>query len=295
MPDKQAKTGTFDVIVCGSLHLDIVVRSPQLPRIDETVAGHAWMQVCGGKGGNQAVQAASAGARTAMIGRVGKDGFAETLLHNLNVHNVDSTAVTVDADAGSGMSVAILKDDGDYGAVIVSGSNLKIDPAAMSNEWDRLGGARVLVLQNEVPHEANVAAALAAKATGALVVFNAAPARSVGRDLLSLVDILIVNKVEAETLSGIPVQDRPSAAAALPALRELAKSVVVTLGGQGLVVSEFGGGAVEIEAQPVKVSSTHGAGDCFVGTLAQRLSKGLSLVDACHAANLRAGEFVAAA
>jgi ribokinase len=191
------------------------------------------------------------------------------------------------------MSVAILKDDGDYGAVIVSGSNFEIDPDAMVADWERLGGARILVLQNEVPHQVNVATALAAKAGGALVVFNAAPARSVGQDLLSLVDVLIINKVEAEAISGIPVQDRPSAIAALHVLRELAKSVVVTLGGQGLVVGEFGAEAVEIEARSVKVSSTHGAGDCFVGTLAERLSKGFSLLEACRTANLRASEFVA--
>ena len=282
---------SFDVIVCGSLHLDIVVQSPDIPRIDETVVGSAWQQVCGGKGGNQAVQAAAAGAKTAMISRVGKDGFADTLLQNLKSSNVNTDAITIDPVAGSGMSVAILMNDGDYGAVIVSGSNLKIDPASLATEWHKLGGANVLVVQNEVPHAVNVAAALAAKASGAIVVFNAAPVREVGQDLLSLVDVLIVNRVEAEGMSGVAVHNRTSAIAALPALGKLAKSIVVTLGGEGLVVSDAGE-AVEIAAQAVKVVSTHGAGDCFVGTLAQRLSLGMSLVEACRAANLRAAEFV---
>jgi len=282
---------SFDVIVCGSLHLDIVVQSPDIPRIDETVVGSAWQQVCGGKGGNQAVQAAAAGAKTAMISRVGKDGFADTLLQNLKSSNVNTDAITIDPGAGSGMSVAILKNDGDYGAVIVSGSNLKIDPASLATEWHKLGGANVLVLQNEVPHAVNVAAAIAAKASGATVVLNAAPVREVGQDLLSLVDVLIVNRVEAEGMSGVAVHNRTSAIAALPALRKRAKSIVVTLGGEGLVVSDPSE-AVEIAAHAVKVVSTHGAGDCFVGTLAQRLSLGMSLVEACRAANLRAAEFV---
>ena len=291
MQNKPNLTLVFDVIVCGSLHLDIVVQSPDLPRIDETVVGSAWKQVCGGKGGNQAVQAAAAGAKTAMISRVGKDGFADALTQNLKANGVDISAVVADAVAGSGMSVAILKDDGDYGAVIVSGSNLKIEPATLGAQWQRLGGARVLVLQNEVPHAVNVAAASAAKAAGAIVVFNAAPVRTVGQDLLSQVDVLVVNRVEAEGMSGIPVHDRATAIAALAALRKLATSIVITLGGAGLVVDEDGH-AVEIEAQRVEVSSTHGAGDCFVGTLSQRLAQGMGLVEACRAANLRAAEFV---
>ncbi len=281
----------FDVIVCGSLHLDIVVRSPGIPRIDETVVGHAWEQVCGGKGGNQAVQAARAGAKTAMISRVGKDGFADALLQNLRSLNVNTDAITIDPVAGSGMSVAILKDDGDYGAVIVSGSNLKIDPQSLRAEWHKLGGAKVLVLQNEVPHAVNVAAASAAKAAGALMIYNAAPVRAVGDDLLSLVDVLVVNRIEAEGMAGHTVQDRATAVAAIPALLKLAKSVVVTLGGEGLVVSDDAT-PIEIEPHRVKVISTHGAGDCFVGTLAQRLSQGMPLVEACRAANLRAAEFV---
>jgi ribokinase len=283
-------TTGFDVIVCGSLHLDIVVHGPALPRLDETVVGSSWAQVCGGKGGNQAVQAAAAGARTAMIGCIGNDEFGRTLLAHLKRSNVDHTQVLTDATIGSGMSVAILQDDGDYGAVIVSGSNLKIDPTSLAQQWQALGGARVLVLQNEVPHAVNVAAAQAANKTGAKVVFNAAPARNVDDDLLNLVDVLIVNRVEAEAMFGTAVKDRASAAKALRN-RQRGKSIVITLGGEGLVVGQ-GGDIVEIEPIPVKVTSTHGAGDCFVGTLAAQLVSGRGLVEACRAANRRAAEFV---
>jgi len=281
----------FDVIVCGSLHLDIVVQAPEIPRIDETVVGRAWRQVCGGKGGNQAVQSAKAGAKTAIISRVGKDGFADALVHNLKSNGVNSDAITVDAAVGSGMSVAILKDDGDYGAVIVSGSNLMIDPTTIEADWRKLGGARILILQNEVPHVVNVSAAAAAKVSGAKVIYNAAPVRAAGSDLLALVDVLIVNRIEAEGLSGLVVNDRNAAKAAMPALLKISKAVVITLGGEGLVVSE-GTGAMEIEPHAVKVVSTHGAGDCFVGTLSRHLAQGKSLVDACRAANKRAAEFV---
>jgi ribokinase len=281
----------FDVIVCGSLHLDIIVKANALPRIDETAVGSGWAQVCGGKGGNQAVQAARAGARTAMIGRVGADGFGETLRKNLQLEHVDLSCVATDQLAGSGMSVAILQSNGDYGAVIVSGANLAIDPADMSRQWAALGGAKVLVLQNEVPQGVNVAAAGAAKENGAKVVLNAAPARLLDVDLLGLADVLVVNRVEAEMMAGRPVSDRASARAALPALSAAGRSVVITLGGDGLVVGS-GADVTEIAALPVTVISTHGAGDCFVGKLAAEIAAGAELVAACRSANARAAAFV---
>ncbi len=292
MSTRPAGAPKFDVIVCGSLHLDIVVHAPALPRIDETAVGSVWRQVCGGKGGNQAVQAARAGAKTAMIGRVGNDGFGRTLRENLKTAGVDDVAVTTDAEAGSGMSVAILQDDGDYGAVIVSGSNLAIDAASLAGTWGGIGGAKVLVLQNEVPHAVNVAAAACARQQVAAVVLNAAPARPLDAELLDNVDVLVVNRVEAESISGFPVSDRPSAIAAMTALGCANRSVVITLGGDGLVVCPKSGEPVSIEAVPVKVTSTHGAGDCFVGVLAERLAAGFSLIEACLTANQKAASFV---
>jgi ribokinase len=283
---------SFDIIVCGSLHLDIVVRAPALPRIDETMVGSAWKQVCGGKGGNQAIQAARDGARTAMIGRIGEDSFGQTLSENLASAGIDISAVARDPKMGSGMSVAILQDDGDYGAVIVSGSNTAIEADGIPSQWQALGGAKVLVLQNEVPHAVNVAAAKAARAHGAIVILNAAPARALGRDLLDLVDVLIVNRVEAEAMCGMPVHDRKSAAIAISALSGHSKSVVITLGGEGLVVGAGDGSPVGIEPVPVKVTSTHGAGDCFAGVLAARLAAGAALVAACRVANERAAAYV---
>ena len=145
----------FDVIVCGSLHLDIMVHAPSLPRLDETTVGSRWSMQCGGKGGNQAVRTARAGARVAMIGRVGADDFGDRLRANLTARDVDARAVSVDPSAGSGMSAAIVQADGEYGAVIVSDANLRIDPADVEDQWRLLGGARALVLQNEIPEAAN--------------------------------------------------------------------------------------------------------------------------------------------
>ena len=283
----------FDVIVCGSLHLDILLYAPALPRPDETVAGHRWEQKCGGKGGNQAVMAARAGARTAMIGRVGDDEFGRTLRAHLAAAGVDHSAVTRDAGTGSGMSAAIVRDDGDYGAVIVSGANLSIDPKSAALAWRTLGGARVLVIQNETPEAVNLAVARAAKAEGAKVALNAAPARAMAGRLLDLVDILIVNRVEAAMLTGAPVETRADAFAAAQALAGAGRSLVVTLGGGGVVVQPENAQAFWIAAVPVEVSSTHGAGDCFVGALAARLASADSLAVAAEFANAAAARHVA--
>jgi ribokinase len=285
----------FDVIVCGSLHLDIVVYASALPRIDETAVGSAWKQVCGGKGGNQAVQAARAGARAAMIGRVGVDAFGKTLKTNLIGEGVDVSCVSADPSVGSGMSVAILQDDGDYGAVIVSGSNLSIDTKLLQEQWTALGGSKILILQNEVPDTVNLAMAKIAHAAGAQVVLNAAPARELSQDLLAQIDVLIVNRVEAESMSGKAVTDRTTARAALEKLASGSRSVIVTLGGDGLVVAAARGDVVDIEPIPVRVTSTHGAGDCFVGALCAQLASGSLLIEACHMANQTAAAFVSRA
>jgi ribokinase len=282
----------FDVIVCGSLHLDIIVTTRLLPRLDETAVGHTWKKVCGGKGGNQAVHAAQAGARTAMIGCIGDDDFGLTLIENLMQASVEVSCVQTDRALGSGMSVAILQDDGDYGAVIVSGANTAIDVASMSHFWSSLGEARVLVLQNEVPHAVNVAAAQIAHKAGAIVVFNAAPARTLTPDLLDLVDVLIVNRVEAEALFGCAITDRASVRNALMARARYKQSVIVTLGGEGVVVAGIDNGIVEIAPIPVTVTSTHGAGDCFAGVFAAQLAAGRPLIEACRTANDRAADYV---
>jgi ribokinase len=288
----MSSAAKFEVVVCGSLHLDILVKAPSIPRIDETLVGSAWSKSCGGKGGNQAMQASRADARTAMIGRVGSDAFGDSLLENLAAQKVDHSCVTRDPLLGSGMSVAILQDDGDYGAVIVSGANLAIDASVIERDMSKLGGARVLVLQNEIPEEINLAAAHVAKAHSTLVVLNAAPARKLGADLLQNVDVLIVNRIEAEALFGQPVTDRKSALRVLRAQAPYQYAVVITLGGDGLVVASPNMEATEILAHPVEVVSTHGAGDCFVGKLAAELARGASLMDACTSANACAAAFV---
>jgi ribokinase len=282
----------FDIIVCGSLHLDIVLAAPHLPRVDETVPGTSWKKICGGKGGNQAVMAARAGAKCAMIGRVGNDDFGKTLTDNLKNQNVNIDNVSVDSAHGTGMSAAILQDDGEYGAVIVSGSNLALQPADAVTAWQNLGSAKYLILQNEIPESVNIAVAQTARKSGAHVILNAAPARKMSEQLLQLVDLLIVNRIEAEMLSGTTITDAKSALALLPKLALPDRMAIITMGGKGLVFQTTNGQCDFIEAHNVIVKSAHGAGDCFVGALAQSLASGENLPNACSHANFVASQFV---
>jgi ribokinase len=281
----------IEVLVVGSLHYDILVNSERLPRIGETFTGSSWMTKCGGKGGNQAIEAARHGSATAMVSCIGNDAFGAQLVDNLRAARVDTRFVER-AGVGSGISVAISDADGDYGAVIVTGSNALLGEADIRAAVSELSPGGILVLQNEVPEPANLIAARCARAAGARVAINAAPARVMSAELLDLVDILIVNAVEAEMLGGGPVADLASAASAAERLIGRVPAVIVTAGGEGLALCSRAG-SVAIKSYPVTLVSTHGAGDAFVGALAAQLAQGVSLAQAAAYANAAAAVLVA--
>lgn len=281
------------VVVLGSLHYDIIVQGPGRPRKGETVAGTSWAPKSGGKGGNQAVAAARAGASVHMIGAVGDDDFGRALLANLDAHGVDASGVAVLPGEKSGMSVAIFDAEGDYGAVIVSGANLGIAADALGDiapSWDEGGW---LVLQSEIPEGANLIGARAVAAAGGKVILNAAPARPVSQELLDLVDILVVNAIEAEMLAGTPVVDSLAGAmVAAEILLERSRAVIVTAGGEGCAYADTEGRRLSLPARKVTVASTHGAGDEFIGALAAELCKEAGIDAALNAANTAAAVLV---
>ncbi|KQQ59583.1 MULTISPECIES: ribokinase [Rhizobium/Agrobacterium group] len=281
------------VTVFGSLHYDIAVMGPSRPRKGETVTGTSWHPKSGGKGGNQAVSAARTGVATSMIGAVADDDFGRFLLANLKHKGVDHTFVRRDSSLSTGMSVAIFDDEGDYGAVIVSGSNLTLGEADVNAAQELLSKTTLLVLQNEIPDAANIVGAKAVKQSGGRVLINAAPARTLSNDLQQLIDILIVNAIEAEMLAGVPVVETLDGA--LEAARKLAKvypEVVVTAGGSGVAYVNHGGEEIAMEAVKVKVESTHGAGDEFIGVLAAQIACGKAMNDALQKANAAAAILV---
>ena len=256
------------VLVVGSLHLDVVLNAPHLPTLDETVTGQNVSYVFGGKGGNQAVAAAQLGATVHFAGRAGSDGFGDLLRATLADKQIDVSRLQRDPGP-SGMSAAIVDAQGGYGAVIVSAANLNIDAQHITVPKD----VSVVLLQNEIPEAVNLAVAQQAKEIGAKVWLNAAPARPLKDDLVGLLDLLIVNRVEAEYY----------------ARTDHNVETLVTLGSQGLVYRE--------QSQPgfvVDVTSTHGAGDMFVGTLAAEVAGGTPIERALKTAQAAAALHVSA-
>lgn len=280
-----------DVLVVGSLHRDVVVDAPRLPRLDETLPGTGFRLVLGGKGANQAVAAARMGARTAMAGRVGRDDFGDDLLAGLDSAQVDRTHVAVDAGAGSGMSVAIVTEGGEYGAVIVSGANLAMHAEDAISAMRALK-PRVVLIQNEVPAEVNRAAAAEAAATGATAVWNAAPAREPDNALIANVSVLLVNRVEAAKMAGLPVDSPDDAMTAAQRLGATTRDTIVTLGAAGAIHAAPDGTLTPIPAIAVAAKSAHGAGDMFAGALAARLAAGETVRDALSFATAAAALFV---
>lgn len=276
------------IAVVGSLHMDVIVNAPDRPRKGETLRGHGWALQAGGKGGNQAVQAAQQGAQVYMIGRTGDDDFGYKQRAALMNAGVNIDYLRLDLSAGSGMSVAIVDADGDYGAVIVSGVNMHIDHTDLEAAAEVIGGADYLLLQYEIPLPSVVAAAQFAQAHDTRVILNAAPAYPAPDGLLAAVDILVVNEVEAEMITGQPVDSVLAARRAAETLGADVPVVLVTLGDAGVVLAERDHPTRHFPAHRVELVDAHGAGDAFIGALAARLSAGDSLADAIHYANATA-------
>ncbi len=272
------------ILVVGSLHYDIMVEANHLPRKDETAVGNRWYPKFGGKGGNQAVAVARAGASARMFGAIGADDFGSFLRRALQAGGVDDAFVVTLPNVGSGMSVAILDGSGDYAATIVSGANLHSNADRLDDDalWQDVS---LMILQNEVPEALNIAAARQARARGIRTLLNAAPARGLSTDLVPLVDILVVNSVEAEMMGADPVCCLHSAADAARRLADQFEAVIVTAGSKGLAAVTPDDEAFSLPAEKVQAVSSHGAGDAFIGTLCAALGSGQTLHDACQAAS----------
>ncbi|WP_109483519.1 ribokinase [Paraburkholderia sp. C35] len=270
------------VTVVGSLNMDLVARAPRLPQPGETLAGHAFAQVAGGKGGNQAVAAARLGAQVTMLGCVGADPNGGQLRAGLEAEGIDCTAVEISATAPTGVALIIVDDGSQNAIVIIAGSNGQVTPDTLARHEAALAAAQVVVCQLETPPAAVHAALAAARRLGKTVILNPAPAVGpLPADWLPLIDYLIPNELEAATLTGLPVTSPEQAAAAAETLRRAgARNVIVTIGAQGVVAALGDIAPQHFEAPRVKAVDTTAAGDTFIGGLAAQLARGEQIADA---------------
>jgi ribokinase len=256
------------VIVFGSINLDLVSTVERFPAVGETVAGLSFAMLPGGKGANQALAAARAGALVRLYGAVGRDAFAQPAMALLAEAGVDIRGVT-HVDAATGCATILVDAQGENCIVVIAGANAKADAGAIPDSM--LASDALLVLQQEVPASANLDLLARARTAGTRTLLNAAPARPLRLDVLRHVDVLVVNEGEASALArylGWPTPPQEFAAAAVATVPGLA--VVVTLGAAGALWADAET-CVRATAPHVRVVDTTGAGDAFVGALAAAL------------------------
>jgi ribokinase len=278
------------IAVVGSINMDVAVRVAALPRPGETVLGADAVLSLGGKGANQAVAAARLGADVALIGCLGADAFGEAARQTLAVEKVGLGGVQVLPSAATGVALITIGSDGQNMISVSPGANAALSVAAIVSHASVLSTSKVLLLQNETPVEAAHAAIQIARAAGALVICDPAPAAGYDPALAAAADIITPNETEAAMLTGFAVTGRGSAlAAARWLVARGARNAIVKLGADG-VVHAGREGEGHVAAPPVAAVDTVAAGDCFNGALAVALAEGMAfraaLAFACRAASI---------
>ncbi|UEP49712.1 ribokinase [Burkholderia ambifaria] len=268
--------GAGRVTVVGSLNMDLVVRAPRLPLPGETLAGHAYAQAAGGKGGNQAVAAARLGAQVTMIGCVGADAHGAALRAGLEAEGIDCARLATSAAASTGVALIVVDDASQNTIVIVAGGNGEVTPETVARHEAALAATDVLICQLETPPDAVFAALSAGRRLGRTVVLNPAPAVApLPGGWLPLVDYLIPNEVEAAALTGLPVRNPAEAEVAARMLQAGgARNVLITLGARGVLALPPDGATRHYPAPVVHAIDTTAAGDTFIGGFAARLAAG---------------------
>ena len=269
-------TTTGSVLVLGSANLDLVVTSERHPEPGETLIGGDYSEHPGGKGLNQAVASARAGATTRFVAAVGADSAGDVLLGVADDAGIETSGV-VTVDRPTGRALIVVSASGENSIVVVPGANT-LCPTASAIDND------VLVAQLEVPIEVVTSSFVAARDAGATTVLNPAPATPLPPELLTVVDVIVPNEHEVDLLGGVDAL-----------LASGVGAVVVTLGERGARVHTEGR-VTQVDSLAVDAVDTTGAGDTFTGYLAAGLSEGLDLVTAatrgCAAgalATMRAG------
>lgn len=273
------------IVVIGSTNTDMVVKSKKIPSPGETILGGTFMMNPGGKGANQAVAAARLNGNVTFVTKLGNDLFGEQAKHIFDFEGIDTKYNLKDPKSPSGIALIMVDQDGENCIVVAPGSNGTLSAYDIAEEVYGNDPSDVFLMQLEIPVSTVEFVAQKVYERKNRVILNPAPARQLSNDLLTCIDIITPNEVEAEILTGIKVIDAASAEEAAEKLRSTGvKNVIITMGAAGAFlltdkVSKL------IPVVPVRAVDTTAAGDVFNGALAVAISEGKDLEEAVVFAN----------
>jgi len=281
---------TKPIVVIGSINMDLVCRTPHIPRGGETVLGRDLATIPGGKGANQAVAAAKLGASVCMIGRVGDDDFGQRLLNGLQHNKVNTQYVTVTEGVASGVAMILVDNAGENSIIVAPGANGQLTPKDIDAAEGLIRSAAAVVLQLEVPLPTVRHAIAMCQRLGVYTILDPAPVPAEGlpREFYG-VDVLTPNQPEAEQLLGNDPSHQvkrkkivDAKQVAMELLGRGPRTIAMKLGPKGAMALGRGGEIETVEAYKVTIVDTTAAGDAFTAALAVAHAEGRSLRDALH-------------
>lgn len=276
------------IFVIGSSNTDMVVKTSKIPRPGETVIGGTFMMNPGGKGANQAVAASRLGGKIVFVARVGNDIFGEHAIINYQEAGIDTKYITQDKNSPSGVALISVDENAENCIVVYPGANSTLSIQDIKVIEEELLTSQYLLMQLEVPMETVEYAAHFAFNTGVKVILNPAPATLLKKRLLENVYLITPNKLEAELLTGILINNIEDAKLAADKLINMGvENVIITLGAGGALIRDTGG-FTRLEVRKVDAIDTTAAGDVFNGALCVALAEGLEIRKAAHFASMAA-------
>jgi ribokinase len=277
---------TSRIVVVGSSNIDMIVKAERIPVPGETVTGGRFVMASGGKGANQAVAAARLGAEVTFVAKVGQDVFGEQAVEGYRKEGIVTDLIFRDRRNHTGTALIMVDDAGENLIAVASGANHALKPEDVEHAADAIRTADSVMLQLETPMETVEFTARLAAEAGVPVILDPAPAAPLADTLLEQVAYLTPNKSEAESLTGVQIQDEASAhAAAKMLLARGVRHVIITLGSKGAVVCTPDQ-SILVPGYRIDARDSTAAGDAFNGGLATALARGLPLNRAVGEANL---------
>lgn len=276
----------MNIVVIGSTNIDMIAQVPHLPQAGETVIGGTFSQAYGGKGANQAVAASKMGGQVTFISCVGDDVFGAEAIQHFQKEGIYTDFVFKEKNVATGIALIMVDEKGTNSIAVASGANERLSPQHIDQARQVLEEADIVLLQLEIPLATVIYAIDLAKQMKTTILLNPAPAQKLPKSLLSKVDVLIPNEIEAEMLTGIRLEEGIKTVGE-NLFSHGVGTVIITLGEKGCYIID-NQSSRQIPAPQVKAIDTTAAGDVFCGTLAVGLAEQMTLVEAVHFASAAA-------